>query len=83
MNALVNDVDTSVVGLRREAEILTVALAQGCHTVLEGPPGTHLPRSAGAKPATNSVPEAPVAQSTPKGAVIPPQQPFALDPLIK
>jgi magnesium chelatase subunit D len=29
-----------VVGLRREAEILTVALAQGCHTVLEGPPGT-------------------------------------------
>jgi magnesium chelatase subunit D len=34
------DVDTMVVGLRREAEILTVALAQGCHTVLEGPPGT-------------------------------------------
>jgi magnesium chelatase subunit D len=29
-----------VVGLRREAEILTVALEQGCHTVLEGPPGT-------------------------------------------
>jgi len=34
------DVDPMVVGLRREAEILTVALAQGCHTVLEGPPGT-------------------------------------------
>ena len=30
----------TVVGLRREAEILTVALAQGCHTVLDGPPGT-------------------------------------------
>ena len=29
-----------VVGLDREAQILTVALAQGCHTVLEGPPGT-------------------------------------------
>jgi magnesium chelatase subunit D len=28
------------VGLGREAEILTVALEQGCHTVLEGPPGT-------------------------------------------
>jgi magnesium chelatase subunit D len=34
------DVDAIVVGLHREAEILTVALAQGCHTVLEGPPGT-------------------------------------------
>jgi magnesium chelatase subunit D len=31
---------TSVVGLRREAEILTVALRTGCHTVLDGPPGT-------------------------------------------
>jgi magnesium chelatase subunit D len=31
---------TAVVGLRREAEILTVALAAGCHTVLDGPPGT-------------------------------------------
>jgi MoxR-like ATPase len=30
----------SVVGLRREAEILTVALRAGCHTVLDGPPGT-------------------------------------------
>ncbi|HEX5195504.1 MAG TPA: MoxR family ATPase [Solirubrobacteraceae bacterium] len=30
----------TVVGLRREAEILTVALRTGCHTVLEGPPGT-------------------------------------------
>ncbi len=40
MSSLVNDFETVVVGLRREAEILTVALAQGCHTVLEGPPGT-------------------------------------------
>ncbi len=31
---------TGVVGLRREAEILGVALRAGCHTVLEGPPGT-------------------------------------------
>ncbi len=31
---------TKVVGLRREAEILGVALRAGCHTVLEGPPGT-------------------------------------------
>jgi MoxR-like ATPase len=34
------DVEATVVGLRREAEILAVALEQGCHTVLEGPPGT-------------------------------------------
>ncbi len=40
MTALVRDVDATVVGLRREAEILAVALEQGCHTVLEGPPGT-------------------------------------------
>jgi MoxR-like ATPase len=40
MTALVTDIDAVVVGLRREAEILAVALAQGCHTVLEGPPGT-------------------------------------------
>ena len=31
---------TPVVGLRREAEILGVALQTGCHTVLDGPPGT-------------------------------------------
>jgi magnesium chelatase subunit D len=36
----VTDIDAMVVGLRREAEILAVALEQGCHTVLEGPPGT-------------------------------------------
>jgi MoxR-like ATPase len=36
----VTDIDEMVVGLRREAEILAVALEQGCHTVLEGPPGT-------------------------------------------
>src|SRR5215475_11397161 len=29
-----------VVGLRREREVLTVALATGRHVVLEGPPGT-------------------------------------------
>ena len=27
-------------GLRRQAEIITVALSEGCHVVLEGPPGT-------------------------------------------
>jgi Mg-chelatase subunit ChlI len=31
---------STVIGLRREAEILGVALRTGCHTVLEGPPGT-------------------------------------------
>jgi magnesium chelatase subunit D len=31
---------TTVVGLHREAEILTVAVQTGCHTVLDGPPGT-------------------------------------------
>ena len=40
MVALVTDIDAMVVGLHREAEILAVALEQGCHTVLEGPPGT-------------------------------------------
>jgi MoxR-like ATPase len=29
-----------VVGLRRQAEVITVALEEGCHIVLEGPPGT-------------------------------------------
>ncbi|WP_308282493.1 AAA family ATPase [Pseudonocardia nigra] len=33
-------VPTPVVGLRREREVLTVALATGRHIVLEGPPGT-------------------------------------------
>ena len=31
---------TAVVGLRREREVLTVALATGRHVVIEGPPGT-------------------------------------------
>jgi magnesium chelatase subunit D len=31
---------TAVVGLRREREVLTVALAAGRHVVIEGPPGT-------------------------------------------
>jgi magnesium chelatase subunit D len=35
-----NPSPTPVIGLRREAEILTVALQAGCHTVLDGPPGT-------------------------------------------
>ena len=30
----------SVVGLRREAELLAAAIRQGCHVVLDGPPGT-------------------------------------------
>ncbi|MEA2255048.1 MAG: magnesium chelatase subunit [Solirubrobacteraceae bacterium] len=33
-------VQDAVVGLRREAEVLTVALEEGCHVVLDGPPGT-------------------------------------------
>jgi MoxR-like ATPase len=33
-------VQERVVGLRREAEVLTAALDQGCHVVLDGPPGT-------------------------------------------
>lgn len=32
--------DEAIVGLRREAEVLAVALATGRHVVLEGPPGT-------------------------------------------
>jgi magnesium chelatase subunit D len=40
LTPLSREVDVSVVGLGREAEILRVALEQGCHTVLEGPPGT-------------------------------------------
>lgn len=32
--------EESIVGLRREAEVLAVALATGRHIVLEGPPGT-------------------------------------------
>ena len=31
---------TPVVGLRREREVLTVALEAGRHVVIEGPPGT-------------------------------------------
>jgi magnesium chelatase subunit D len=30
----------SVVGLRREAELLAAAIRQGCHVALDGPPGT-------------------------------------------
>jgi MoxR-like ATPase len=37
--ALLAGLDSGVVGLRREAEVLTVALEHGRHVVLEGPPG--------------------------------------------
>jgi MoxR-like ATPase len=33
-------IERHVVGLRREAELIGVALQEGCHVVLEGPPGT-------------------------------------------
>jgi len=36
----VSSVQTPVVGLQREREVLTVALATGRHVVIEGPPGT-------------------------------------------
>lgn len=39
-STLIERVQRDVVGLQREAEVLTVALAQGRHVVLEGPPGT-------------------------------------------
>ena len=38
--ALLARVDERIVGLRREAEVLTASLAAGLHVVLEGPPGT-------------------------------------------
>ena len=37
---LVSHVSTRVVGMRREAEVLAVALATGRHVLIEGPPGT-------------------------------------------
>lgn len=37
--ALLAGLDTGVVGLHREAEVLAVALSTGRHVVLEGPPG--------------------------------------------
>ena len=40
MSSTAANAPTAVVGLRREAEILGVALRAGCHTVLDGPPGT-------------------------------------------
>ncbi len=33
-------IDEQVVGLRRQAEVVAVALEEGCHVVLDGPPGT-------------------------------------------
>ncbi len=36
---LLGAIEREVVGLRREAEVITVALQEGCHVVLEGPPG--------------------------------------------
>ena len=40
MDRLHSRLDSAVVGLRREAELLAAALRQGCHVVLDGPPGT-------------------------------------------
>ena len=40
MYEVLNGLEQTVVGLRREAEVLSVALAEGCHVVLDGPPGT-------------------------------------------
>ena len=40
MDRLHASLASSVVGLRREAELLAAALRQGCHVVLDGPPGT-------------------------------------------
>jgi magnesium chelatase subunit D len=40
MGGAVSARPTPVVGLRREREVLTVALATGRHVVIEGPPGT-------------------------------------------
>jgi MoxR-like ATPase len=40
MASQITETPTTVVGLRREAEILAVAVRAGCHTVLDGPPGT-------------------------------------------
>jgi magnesium chelatase subunit D len=37
---LIDRMEQAIVGLRREAEVLAVALATGRHIVLEGPPGT-------------------------------------------
>jgi MoxR-like ATPase len=37
---LLDQIEHAIVGLRREAEVLAVALATGRHVVLEGPPGT-------------------------------------------
>ncbi|HXM58963.1 MAG TPA: AAA family ATPase [Candidatus Dormibacteraeota bacterium] len=37
---LLERIGRDIVGLRREAEVLTAALEAGCHIVLEGPPGT-------------------------------------------
>ncbi|HEX3831127.1 MAG TPA: MoxR family ATPase [Solirubrobacteraceae bacterium] len=33
-------IEEQVVGLRRQAEVVAVALEEGCHVVLDGPPGT-------------------------------------------
>lgn len=40
MAAIVARCERATVGLRRHAEVLAVALAEGQHVVLEGPPGT-------------------------------------------
>ncbi len=40
MTTLHDALGDSVVGLRREAELVTAAIRQGCHVALDGPPGT-------------------------------------------
>lgn len=38
--ALVACLEQTVVGLRRQAEVIAVSVEEGCHVVLDGPPGT-------------------------------------------
>ena len=40
MTTLHDALGRSVVGLRREAELVAAAIRQGCHVALDGPPGT-------------------------------------------
>jgi MoxR-like ATPase len=40
LTTLHDALDRSVVGLRREAELIAAAIRQGCHVTLDGPPGT-------------------------------------------
>src|SRR5258708_33883130 len=67
---LLERVDRDIVGLRREAEILSAALEAGRHVVLEGPPGTgksSLLRAAPAAPAIGMGSVGGNAERTPPG----------------